>query len=87
MSIFGGRRSPIEIIGEALKSIENGSNTRTGIRYRANLNAKQTVKYLGKIKNFDFVEENPDGRFELKERGLLFLKDYKEIKSLLKSKF
>jgi len=79
------RRGRFEIIGEILSLAKEGAR-KTSIVYRANLNFNVVNKYLKLLVQEGLISSG-EGSGELKttEKGLLFLKAYKNFKGVAKN--
>ena len=79
------RRGRFEIIGEILSLAKEGAR-KTSIVYRANLNFNVVNKYLTLLAQEGLISPD-EGSGELKttEKGLLFLKAYKNFKGVAKN--
>lgn len=80
------RRSRFEIIGEILSLATDGAR-KTEIIYRVNLNFNVVNKYLNLLIQEGLINPTPDSarKYKATEKGLEFLKAYKNLKSLTKS--
>jgi len=80
------RRSRFEIIGEILSLAQEGAR-KTSIVYRANLNFNLVNKYLQLLIREGLISPADSSARKLKttEKGLLFLKAYKNLKGVAKN--
>jgi len=79
------RRHQLEIIADILQAAKRGTN-KTRIMYRADVNFKQTQKYLGKLMEKGLLTETKHERkklFQISDKGLEYLHKYNELKELL----
>jgi predicted transcriptional regulator len=75
-------RSRLEIYAEILESAMGGIR-KTNLMRSANLSYHQTNDHIPDLLNFRLLEELSDGSFKTTERGLGFLKSYREAASYL----
>jgi len=80
------RRSRFEIVGGILSLTRDGAR-KTSIVYRANLNFNVVNKYLDLLIQEGLISLTPGSEREFKttEKGLEFLKVYKNLKNIAKS--
>ena len=80
------RRSRFEIMGEILSLATDGAR-KTEILYRANLNFNVINRYLNLLIQEGLISLTADSARKLKttEKGLGFLKAYKNLKRLTKN--
>lgn len=73
-------RRKIDIIADILSSTVNGTAKKTWIMYSANLSHGLLEKYLAEILKIGFLRRRDD-RYEITERGVMFLKRYRYFMS------
>ena len=80
------RRGRFEIIGEILSLATDGAN-KTSIVYRANLNFNVVNRYLQLLVQEGLISftEGSTRKYKTTEKGLEFLKAYKNMKGMAKN--
>lgn len=80
------RRSRFEIIGEILSLATDGTK-KTPIVYRANLNFHVVNRYLDLLIQEGLMSPTAgsERKFKITEKGLEFLKAYKNLKNMAKN--
>lgn len=74
---MGKYRRRIDIIADILSSATNGATKKTWIMYAANLSHSLLEKYLAEMVNLELLRLNNNNRYEITEKGLIFLKKYR----------
>lgn len=71
------KRNNLDICAEILQLSEGGAK-KTYLVYQANLNFKMIKRYLGKLLEKDFLEQNGDLFFQT-EKGARFIEQYEAL--------
>jgi predicted transcriptional regulator len=73
------RRNDLDICADILKVAKSGAK-KTHIVYQANLNFTLVKKYLKRLINSGFIEDNNDGELYITtQRGFKFLEQYSKL--------
>ncbi len=84
------KRDRLEIIKDILDAIRNrrGNIKPTHIMYKANLSHKMLVEYMDELMEKKLVREvlvKKKKKYEITDKGLNYLKDYKMIRGFVDS--
>ncbi|MFH1455552.1 MAG: winged helix-turn-helix domain-containing protein [archaeon] len=85
------RREKLDIIKDILKAIQDkgGEIKPTHLLYKSNLSHEGMKKYVGDLIFKEMINEKTDKKsnktFQITDKGLLFLANYKQIKEFTDS--
>jgi predicted transcriptional regulator len=75
------RRNHLQLIAEILENAKTG-RTKTFIMWKVGMNHHQVNEYLEFLNRKGFIKSNK-GVFQTTSKGLIFVKDYKTLLSVL----
>lgn len=75
------RRGKLQLYGEILKQVKQGSKGKTGIMYQVNITWTRLNKHLNKLVALGLIEQQ-SSTFKVTDKGMLFLRHYCVIEIL-----